>query len=62
MSVDGGEPQPIQNAEDACQVIEQTFGQGQGDDPAEMTTEGMEQDQGGFEAGFQGVRGNGLNG
>lgn len=63
VTVDGGEPQPVQNAEDACQVVEATFGQPDGDDtmaPEELNTEGMEGDQ--FEAGFGNVRGAGLNG
>lgn len=60
MTVDGGEPQQIQTADDACQVIEQTFGQPDGEmAPEEMTTDGMESD---MQAGFQAVRGGGLNG
>ena len=28
VSIDNGEPQPVQNAEDACQIVEATFGGG----------------------------------
>ena len=43
VTVDGGEPQPVQNAEDACQVVEATFGQPDADDGGAA-----------FEAGFNG--------
>lgn len=63
VAVDGGEPQPIQNAEDACQVVEQTFSQPQSDalPPKGISTEGAEE-AGSFEGGFSGIRGAGLNG
>ena len=68
VTVDGGEPQPVQNAEDACQIVEATFNQPDQDDqsmnPEDMTTEGMEQmsEEDAMGAGFKGVRGSGLNG
>jgi len=55
IAIDGAEPQPVQNVEDACQAIESAFGQ-----PEQAQAQGMaEQD---MMSGFQSVRGGGLNG
>ena len=68
VSIDGGEPEPIQNAEDACQVVEQTFAQQEESKevtPEQMNTEGLEQAgmaEQDMAAGFNQVRGGGLNG
>lgn len=57
VAIDGGEPQPVQNAEDACQVVEATLGQPDADDTMQQE---QAQQQGGFEQGFADVRGKGL--
>ena len=53
VSVDGGEPQPVQSAEEACQVIEQAFGQPDADEQGQGEQE--------FAGGFNQVRQGGLN-
>lgn len=57
VTVDGGQPTPVQTAEEACSIIEQTFGQPDGDEqaPGPMADQAMA-------AGFNQVRGGGLNG
>lgn len=48
LTVDGGEPQPMESVEQACEAIEQAEGGGQDNEQAEQ--QGMQQ-------GFAGARG-----
>lgn len=62
VSVDGGEPQPVQSAEEACQVIEQAFGGGDEENAQETAAEpGEEPGEAAFQGGFNQVRQGGLN-
>jgi hypothetical protein len=54
VTVDGGQPQPVQSAEEACSIVEQTFGQPDGDEQAGPMAEQA------MAAGFNQVRGGGL--
>lgn len=57
LTIDGGEPQPLESVEMACEAIEQAEGV---EEPGEM--EGQASEAEGMAAGFAGVRGGGLNG
>jgi hypothetical protein len=52
LSIDGGEPQPVESIEAACEAIEQAEGLGSPQEDA------MEAEQQGMQAGFAGARGN----
>lgn len=68
VAVDGGEPQPVESAQAACEMAEQALGGAEGDEgmpPEGLTSEGMEgpaAEQDAMNAGFAGVRGGGLMG
>ena len=61
ITVDGGEAQPLDGVEQACQAVEEVFGAQEQESPQEDAGEPMEAQQG-FEQGFGNVRGGGLNG
>ena len=58
ISMDGGEPQPIEGVEQACQVVEEVFGGQEQESPAEDAGDGA---GAAFEQGFGGVRNGGMN-
>lgn len=62
IAVDEGEPQPIESVEQACQAVEQVF-VGSNEEQTEPV-DNMQEDQAeqAFAGGFQGIRGNGING
>lgn len=57
LSVDGGEPQPLESVEQACEAIEQAEGV---EEPGEAEMQAQEQQ--GMEAGFAKARGGMLGG